>query len=237
VTTQSMPISRERRDYIQSGIVLIGITIVSVLGVYFTHPAKLRSNATTSLLGIDFPNFQGIIMRQPRATIVALLALSIFSTALIFIGRQALPFFSRSLAWGSVVLIGVILAAVGFFNSDGTDGGWFRFLLLSFCFVGGSTALAEAMIFYRRFFHDRPFRTKLAHKLAFAFVCALLAASMSGAYYHFAVKDGLFLDYGVAKVTSNPTIPDVPTSSVPTENSTTPFGSVPETSAPASSAP
>ena len=238
MTTQSMPISRSRKDYIESGVVLLLISVVSVLGVYFTHPVKLRTNATSTLLGIEFPNFQGVVMRQPRMTIVAFIAIVFFSTGFIFIGRTALPFFSRALAWGAVVVNGIALGAVGFSTGNGTTGGWFKFLLLTLCIIGGSTILAEGMIFYRRFFHDRSFRTLLIHKITFALVCGLLAGAMSGAYYHYAVKDGIFLDYGIANINPVPPAagPPIPSQSVPTPLATIPglrsVPAQPDTSAP-----
>lgn len=217
-----MPISRTRKDYIISGLVLVLITAVSFLGVYFTHPKKERSNATTTILGIDFPNFQGIIMRQPRMTIILFAAFAMLVTGFIFISRSALPFFSRPIAWSAVAISGVALAALGFFTKAGTEGGWFRFALLCFVFLLGATVLTEAMIFYRRLIHDKPFRTSWWHRIIFAIACAVITGAMFASYYHYAVDNGIFLNYGVKNPSTNTQIPDVPSNLLPTDGVTTP---------------
>lgn len=222
MTTQSMPISRTRKDYIQSTIAVILIAAFSALGVYFTHPDKLRRNAEINFLGIDIPNLQGIVMRQPRMTIVISVSLIMFVSAFIFITREALPYFSRSIGWASVLVSGSALLALGYFNSDGTEGGWFRFVLLCLCACLFFTLLAEAMIFYRRFFHDKDFRFALWHRILFALVVAIIVAAAGTSYYHFAVENGAILDYGVTQP-----IPEVPQNNTPNPALTVPTNTAP----------
>lgn len=246
MTTQSIPISKTRKDYIQSTIVVIAITAVSALGVYFTHPQKLRTNAGTTLLGIDFPNFQGIVMRQPRMTVVLIFAVSMFFTGFVFIGRPALPFFSRPIAWSAVIVSLVGMVGVAYFNHDGRSGGGFRFLVLCAVIFGGITLLSELMIFYRRLFGDSAFRINIFHKLAFALVCGLITAAMGIAYYSNAVDGGVFLKYGVTASNPNIDIPSIPSTSNPVEgivpespipNETPPGGETPDVSSPTQTIP
>lgn len=225
--------SRTRKDYVISGVVLFLITVASVLAVYFTNPLKLRANATTKILGITFPNFQGIVMRQPRMTVVVVIAIILFITAFVFIARPALPFFSRPIAWISIAVSGVGMLGISFLTDDGTDSAWFRFFLLCIVITVGSTVLAELMIFYRRMIHDWRYRSNLFHRLAFAAVCCLVAGAMSFSYFHYALNDGVFLDYGAKTVpTQTPTdVPPTPTDTTPTSPiASTPTDSV--TSAP-----
>lgn|GEM_PF-2927369 len=205
MTTQSLPISKTPKDYYISAAVLVAIAAASALGVYFTHPAKLKRDSTIDIFGLSIPNLQGVVMRQPRMSIVIFLSTVMLVTAFIFIAREALPFFSRRIAWGSVVVTAVILAAVGFFNDDGKSGSWFRFVVLCLVFLLGSTVLTEIMVFYRRFVHDKEFKNAMWHRILFALVCAILVGAMSGSYYHFVVEDGAIIDYGVQN-----TIPQVP---------------------------
>ncbi len=196
MTTQSLPISKTKKDYYISAAVLVAIAASSVFAIYLTHPTKLKSNSSIDIFGLSIPNLQGAIMRQPRMSIVILLSIIILVTAFIFISREALPFFSRRIAWGSAVVAGVALLGVAFFTSDGRSGPWFRFVLLCLVSLAGSTLLAEIMIFYRKFIKDKDFKNVMWHRIVFAIVCACLVGLMSGSYYHFAMKDGAIIDYG-----------------------------------------
>ena len=196
MTTQSLPISKTSKDYYISAAVLVGIVVASVLGVYFTHPAKLKTDATIDIFGISIPNMQGVVMRQPRMSIVIFLSVVILVTGFIFIAREALPFFSRRIAWGSVITMAVALIALGFLNADGRSGSWFRFVVLLLVFLLGASVLTEIMVFYRRFIYDREFKSSMWHRIVFAIVCGALVGAMSGSYFHFGVQDGAILDYG-----------------------------------------
>lgn len=224
MTTQSMPISRTRKDYILSGVVLAAISAVSILAVYFTNPRSLRTNAETELLGITLPNFQGIIMRQPRMTMVIGVALVFLFSGFLFIARPALSFFSRPLAWALVIISAIGLGASSFFHDSGVHSSWFRFFVFCISWTALLTVMAEGMIFYRRFFHDAKFRTKLFHRIAFALVCGVLAGGMSFAYFHYGIAGGAFLDYGAGTSTPDLNIPinPSPPTTVPTSVSSTP---------------
>ncbi len=216
-----MPISRTRKDYIVSGVVLFLIAAASVLAVYFTNPLKLRTNATTDILGITFPNFQGIIMRQPRMTVVLVIAVLLFFTAFVFIARPALPFFSRPISWISIGISTIGLLGIWFLTDDGRHSAWFRFFVLCLVFTFGATLLAEIMIFYRRLIHDWQYRSNFFHRLAFAVVCTFIAGAMASSYFHFAVKNGIFLDYGASANTVQTPV-DIPTTpTTPGDSATT----------------
>lgn len=215
-----MPISRTRKDYVLSGVVVFLITAGSILAVYFTNPLKLRTNATTDFLGITFPNFQGIVMRQPRMTVVVLIAITIFLTAFTFIARPALSFFSRPIAWIAVAISGLGCLGIAFLTDDGRNSAWFRFFVLCLVVTVGATVLAELMIFYRRLIHDWRFRANIFHRLAFAIVCTAIAGAMATSYFHYGVNNGVFLDYGVATNTQPvdiPTDPPTSTETLPTQ--------------------
>lgn len=232
MTSQSVPISRTRKDYIQSTIAVFLIILFSVLSVYFTNPDKTRPNATTKMLGIEIPNWQGIVMRQPRMAIALIVGVLVFYTSFLFMKKDALPFFSRMLAWSSVVAISIILGLVWFFNGDGVNSSWFRFFLLFALIVLTSTVMAELMIFYRRFFDKKSWRKTLWHRLAFAVVCTVIAFGAIVSYYHWGVENGVILNYGQTTQLSNPTtqtpgtqnpapvIPDASTPLTPQDSST-----------------
>jgi hypothetical protein len=173
-----MPISRTRTDYILSGVVCVLLAACGALAVYVTRPGA-------------------IVMRQPRMTVVIALAVIMGVSAFIFIGRSALPFFSRPLAWGAVIVSAAMLGLLALFNDAGTAGGWFRFFVFCTAFSLGATVLAEAMIFYRRFFDDAPWRFALWHKILFSIVVAGLTFAMGYAYYQYGVSGGAVIDYGV----------------------------------------
>lgn len=206
-----MPISKERKDYVLAGLAVVIISAAAVLCVNLIRP-------------------RAPIMRQPRVTVCAALALIAFVTAVIFIGRAALPFFSRMIAWGFVAVAGVSLVLVLFFNHLGHHSFWFRFFMLCFCFLLGSTLLAELMIFYRRFFHNRPFRTAIWHKILFALVIATITFGMGAAYYHKAVSGGLIINYPKS------VLPQTPSSNTPSSDSPVTVPTSPLT-APITSAP
>lgn len=177
MTTQSLPISKTTKDYIISGLVLLGLISSAVLLVYLTRSPE------------------ALIMRQPRMTVVVSLSLIMFATAFIFIVRQPLSFFSRPIAWGSVVVSAIAMAAVWIFVSDGKDSFWFRFAVLSLVITGASTLLTEIMVFYRSFFANKPWRKNIYHRILFSLVIAALTFGISFAYYEFGVSGGAILEY------------------------------------------
>ncbi|MFN8015081.1 MAG: hypothetical protein U0R17_00540 [Acidimicrobiia bacterium] len=220
MTTQSLPISRTKKDYVQSTFVVLGIALISALSVYFTHPTKLERNATHKFIGIVIPNFKGIILRQPRMTIVYLIAIAMFILGFTFISREALSFFSRKVAWIFSVLFGLVALSIAFLNKAGTSSAWFRFFIMIFVLVISATVIAELMIFYRKFIVKKTFRTQIWHKIIFGLVCALLSSSIAFFYYHNAMKDGAVIDYGASSTIPNAKIPTIPTSTVPLNNIT-----------------
>lgn len=188
MTSQSLPISRTNKDYILSGIVVVLLAGAATLSIYLTRPNAL-------------------VMRQPRMTVIIGLAATMLVTAFIFIGRPALPFFSRPLAWGSVAVSGISAGALAYFTTAGTSSSWFRFAILCLVLTGGATVLSEIMIFYRRVISDRAWKNAIWHKVLFALVIAGMTFAMVFFYYDKAVSGGAVLDYG----TPNFEIPDTST--------------------------
>jgi len=178
MTSQSMPISKTRKDYGYSAIALVLIAIASALGVYLTRP-------------------NAIIMRQPRMTIVVAVGVIVLVTAFIFIARSAQPFYSRVLSYSIVCVSFIFLFAMGFFTDDGRTGGWFRFAVLCFFITAGLTLLTELMVQYRRLVAKKPFKNHIVHRVIFALVCGLIAATSTFFYYEKGVGGGAILDYGV----------------------------------------
>lgn len=200
MTSQSLPISKTKSDYILSVVALIAIAGATAAAVFLTKP-------------------NAIIMRQPRMTIVLAVGFTILVTAFIFIGKNALPFYSRVLAYSSVGVSIIFLFALGFFNHDGRSGAWFRFGVLILFITAGLTLLSEIMIGYRRFVADKNFKNAIWHKIIFAVVCGTVAAGATYIYYEKALDTGAVISYEVPKI--NTPISD-PQTSTPELNTSVP---------------
>ena len=220
MTTQSLPISRSKKDYVQSVFVVIAIALASSVSIYFTHPTKLERNATHKFIGLTIPNLKGIVMRQPRMTIVYLIAIAMFVLGFSFISREALSFFSRRIAWIFSALTGVCAFGVAFMTKTGTSSAWFRFFIMLFILIASATVVTEIMIFYRKFMSKNRFRTQYWHRIIFGLLTALICSSIAFFYFHNAMKDGAVIDYGNNASIPNAKVPNVPNSSLPLNNIT-----------------
>ena len=72
MTTQSLPISKTKKDIIVSAIISILITVASALIVYYSRPGDATHNP-------------GLILRQPRMTFIAAYALSVGAIGFTFL--------------------------------------------------------------------------------------------------------------------------------------------------------
>ena len=120
MTTQSLPISKTRKDITVSVLISILIVASAALIVYYARPG-------------------GLIMRQPRMTFVFAYSLIIGFTAFTFLKRPPLGYISRVLAWSSNIVFAIGMVGFYFFTDDKSKHWGFKGLLLS-----------EAMIFYRK---------------------------------------------------------------------------------------
>lgn len=225
MTTQSLPISKTRKDIAISVLVSILIIAAAALTVYYTRPATAGHNP-------------GLIMRQPRMTFVLLYAAMVGVTCFVFLKKEATGYISRPLAWGACVVMGIGLVAVYFLTDDKTKGWSYKALLFALTFTLSATVLCEIIIFYRKKMSEKS-RQNIFHRIAFALVCAAFIAATGYFYTEKAVGGGAILDYGV-KATPAPTVPNVSTS-VPSDPSLSIPGltetTLPVTTAPVSSNP
>lgn len=220
MTTQSLPISKTRKDIVISVIVAALIVAAAALTVYYSRPATAGHNP-------------GLIMRQPRMTFVFVYAAMVGVTCFVFLKREATGYISRPLAWGASIVMGIGLAAVYFLTDDKTKGWSFKVLAFAFTFTLSATILCEIIIFYRKKMSEKS-RQNIFHRIAFGLVCFAFIAATGYFYCEKGISGGAILDYGV-KATPSPQIPSTPTS-VPTDPSLTIPG-LTDTTAPVTTAP
>ena len=193
MTTQSLPISKTRKDIIVSVIVAALIIGAGALVVYYSRPG-------------------GLIMRQPRMTFNVTYALIIGASAFTFLKRHAQGYISRVLAWGFCIAFAIGLAAFYFISDEKSKSWGFKGLLFALTFTLSATILTEAMVFYRKKMSQKS-RSNILHQLLFAIVCASFIGAVGYFYTEKAVKGGAVLNYVSTKTPTN-TVP-LPTNSGP----------------------
>ena len=137
MTTQSLPISKTKKDIFISVLITLLIIAAAALAIYYSRPASPGNNP-------------GLIMRQPRMTFVLAYTFTIGIVAFIFLKRKPTGYISRVLAWSANIVFAIGLGAFYFFSDDKTKSWGFKGLLFLLTFTLSATLLSEAMIFYRK---------------------------------------------------------------------------------------
>lgn len=191
MTTQSLPISKTRKDIIIAVVISLLIIGGSSLAVYYARPG-------------------GLIMRQPRMTFVLLYAVVVGAICFGFLKKEATGYISRPLAWGFCVVDAIGMGAFYFFTDQKTKNWGFKATLFVLVFSLSATLLCEIIIFYRKKMSQKS-RNNIFHQLIFAIVCAAYMLGVGYLYCEKAVHGGAILTYQKAVT---PTLPN-PSVSIP----------------------
>ena len=181
MTTQSLPISKTKKDIIVSAIISILITVASALIVYYSRPGDATHNP-------------GLILRQPRMTFIAAYALSVGAIGFTFLKRPPLGYISRVLAYGFSLVFGIATIATYIFTDEKSKSWGFKISLFALVFTLSAALLTEAMVFYRSK-RSQKSRNNIIHQLIFGFVCLMFIGTVSYVYVDKAIGGGAILEY------------------------------------------